>query len=425
MKVLWITPNLTPEFSKELKLEKQPSGSWLGTLSRNLVEKYNVDLHILVLGQKNLDYTKEIAGITYHYRNSSGSVFKDNPKIKKLLAEIVSEIEPELIDLQGIEFHYCKYLSSEDYDVPIVSTIQGLTSEIYKYTTGGLSFYQQVKNRTLKDWLFFDGLYERKYRYYKRGMSETETIKKNKYFIGRTFWDKSKIFSLNSNAKYYHCEHEIRKEFYGRCWDYDDVEPQTIFMSQANTAFKGLHVLLKAVFLVKKKFPNTKLKIAGINPINNSTILDKMKRGTYSSFIENEISRLGLGGSIEFLGVLDGDKMSLELSKSNCYILPSLIENSPVSLSEAQLIGTPVISSFVGGCPESVSHNFDGYLYNSMEPESLAYYISDLFSNKEKCEFLSINAKNNALNKFKNTDATRRAYDIYIDIIDDFQKLKH
>lgn len=68
--------------------------------------------------------------------------------------------------------------------------------------------------------------------------------------------------------------------------------------------------------------------------------------------------------------------------RSNVFICPSSIENSPNSLGEAQLLGMPYIASFVGGIPEIVNWN-PSILYRFEEYEILAQKICKIFENKD------------------------------------------
>ena len=61
--------------------------------------------------------------------------------------------------------------------------------------------------------------------------------------------------------------------------------------------------------------------------------------------------------------------------KSNVFVSPSTIENSPNSLGEAMLLGIPCISSDVGGVKNLLKHEEEGYVYQTDAPYMLAYYV--------------------------------------------------
>lgn len=57
----------------------------------------------------------------------------------------------------------------------------------------------------------------------------------------------------------------------------------------------------------------------------------------------------------------------------------------------------PSISSYVGGVTDRLKHNEDGYFYQFDAPYMLAYYLCEVFENKENTLKLSRNARRNAL----------------------------
>ena len=56
---------------------------------------------------------------------------------------------------------------------------------------------------------------------------------------------------------------------------------------------------------------------------------------------------------------------------------------SPNSVGEAMILGTPVVSSDVGGVKNMLTHNEEGFLYQHDAPYMLAFYVMELFENKE------------------------------------------
>ena len=58
-----------------------------------------------------------------------------------------------------------------------------------------------------------------------------------------------------------------------------------------------------------------------------------------------------LEDKVSFLGPLNAEQMKAEYLRSNVFLCPSSIENSPNSLGEAQMLGVPCVASYVGGIP--------------------------------------------------------------------------
>jgi len=79
--------------------------------------------------------------------------------------------------------------------------------------------------------------------------------------------------------------------------------------------------------------------------------------------------------NIRYLGILDAQSLVYELMNSNVYIHPSYTDNSPNSLCEAQMLGLPVIASYVGGIPSLIEDNQNGMLVAVNDPYAVAAKI--------------------------------------------------
>jgi glycosyltransferase involved in cell wall biosynthesis len=66
---------------------------------------------------------------------------------------------------------------------------------------------------------------------------------------------------------------------------------------------------------------------------------------------------------VEYLGVKDSDQISKLMKDFDFLVVSSFSENLPNVISEAQLVGLPVITSNVGGIPELVQESDSGFLF--------------------------------------------------------------
>ena len=78
--------------------------------------------------------------------------------------------------------------------------------------------------------------------------------------------------------------------------------------------------------------------------------------------------------------MIDAVTVANTLEKSDVYIHPAIIDNSPNSLCEAQVVGCPVIAANVGGIASLVENGKTGLLYPYNEPHMLAFEIMKLRS---------------------------------------------
>lgn len=105
--------------------------------------------------------------------------------------------------------------------------------------------------------------------------------------------------------------------------------------------------------------------------------------------------------------------MCSQYLNSHIFASCSSIENSPNSVGEAMILGTPVVSSDVGGVKNMLIHNEEGYIYPFDEYYMLAYYIMKIFKNDDLALKLSGNARCHARKTHDEHTNTERLYQIY------------
>ena len=75
-------------------------------------------------------------------------------------------------------------------------------------------------------------------------------------------------------------------------------------------------------------------------------------------------------------------------------VVPSICyENCPYSILETLEIGKPVIGSRIGGIPELISDNVNGYLYDFDSVSQLKDKMQQLFADDEKIKEFSKNSR--------------------------------
>ncbi|GFZ98128.1 hypothetical protein GCM10008018_50410 [Paenibacillus marchantiophytorum] len=126
---------------------------------------------------------------------------------------------------------------------------------------------------------------------------------------------------------------------------------------------KGVHILIAAMRLVLKHFPQAKLVVAGAGP---------------------ELERLQqlaapLGDRVCFVGFLDESDKNLLLHQAELCVFPSLYEPFGLVALEAMASGTPLIVSDTGGLAEIVDHEVNGLQVPPDDIHALARQIDKLF----------------------------------------------
>ncbi len=261
----------------------------------------------------------------------------------------------------------------------VVVSHQGIISGIARYYAYGIDFRYANKCLTLRDLIRSGGIRNEQREFEQRGKLEIDLLSKVSHIIGRTEWDKSHTWSINPNVHYHYCGETLRDVFYHNKWDYDKCKPHTIFVSQAGYPIKGLHMLLDAMPLVLRHYPDTQINVAECD----LTSAPWWRKTQYGHYLKQQIQRLNLQNHIQFAGMQNEKEMCESYLKANVFVCPPAIENSPNSLGEAQLLGMPIVASYVGGIPEIVNHHPD-VLYRFEEIEMLANKICNVFQQKDR-----------------------------------------
>ena len=123
-----------------------------------------------------------------------------------------------------------------------------------------------------------------------------------------------------------------------RLHDADGSAFSIVNVAMMHNESKGHGILLHTVAALRGRGLNVSLTLVG----------DGVLRAQFERLAE----RLGLGDSVRFAGVLNGDDVLCTVSQHALFVLPSLQEGMPRALLEAMALGIPVIATCVGGVAE-------------------------------------------------------------------------
>lgn len=375
MRILWITNIMMPPICEAMGLPSPATGGWMYSSLKRLMDNSTHKFAVATIYESNEFICREVDNITYYLLPLRGkSPFAYNCHLEKFWVHIKSSFCPDIVHIHGSELpHGLAYVKSCG-NIGAVVSIQGIISVYARYFTAGIEFRDIKKSLTLRDVLKHNSILQGQQSFINRGKAEIELLASVNNIIGRTEWDKTHALTINQNAQYHYCGETLRDPFYKHKWAYDKCEPHSIFVSQASYPIKGLHMLIKALPLILRHYPDTRVYVAGPDPTNGPL----WRISGYGKFLRKLIKRLGIRPYIIFTGLLDEETMCQRYLKSNVFVCCSAIENSPNSLGEAQLLGMPYVASLVGGIPEIV--NWDSnVLYRFEEYEMLAQKIVTIF----------------------------------------------
>ena len=389
MKILWLSTRVLNEE------DNGSTGSWIYALVNAF--KNVPDIQV---GNITMDSVTDICynkfdnvrqwRVPFKAKNRNGLPIY---KYKKLIIEIIKDFNPDIIHVWGVE-NYWGYITKElTNQFPILIEIQGLKKDIAPVYSGDLSNIEKLKSIGIKELLKLDTIYNRIREYKKWGIVEAEIIKSHIFFSTHSRWAEAKVKELNPECIMFKNERLLRTEFYSsNAWKANDS--LFIYTSAGYSApFKGLLTLIKAVGIIKRKYPNIVLNIAG------GFQFDGIRKDGYIHFLKKYIQKLKLENSISFVGPLNGKGIVELLKKSSVAVFPSFVESYGLALAECMAVGIPLVATYNGGFSYLGRDNENVLFFAPGDVAMCAFQIDRILSSTNLSNFLSVNARETCLER--------------------------
>jgi len=412
MKILWLCPIVVADFSEEFGIKKNFAAGWISGLYKSLKKYSGLEMGFcLPIIDVNRMRDGVLNGAKYYSFNVK-DFSKFNGEMTERFEAILKDFKPDIVHIWGSESPHslsmleaCENLSM--LDITAVD-IQAFYSVYPNHFNADVPLkYIAMKGGEYKTIVERNEIEE-------RGKLELRFFDKVRYMFGRTDWDRACISKIKPSIGYYHCNRILRNAFYEYAgkWNVKSCNRCSIFTSQAHYPIKGIHYLLRAMPDILSKYPDAHLNVAGVKPIS----LTDDGINPYGVYINDLISEFGLEEKVTFLGPLGEEEMVKQYLNSNVLVSPSTVENSSNTISEAAILGVPVVSSYAGGNASLLKDKDAVLFYQHDAPYMLAYYVCQIFGNDELAIKLSENASE-SMRKTVDREVNAKQYiDAYNDI---------
>lgn len=393
MRVLWfaVSPSLYSSNSNNQGL------GWIASLERIVREDKDIELGVAFEHTDDI-FKKEQEGVVYYPM----SVFKNKADImrrqyhvdieEKLFMprclQVIEDFNPDVIHVFGSE--WCFGLIQEYTDIPVVIHIQGLIGPCENAMfPPGYSWYED--HAQIPWWHIPWRIKHKKWRKKteERVLREERILRKCKYVMGRTEWDKNITRFYAPNSVYYTCWEALRPMFVNsqECWECKNDNHKFVLLSIGPAPLKGVDTILKTAKLLKENTClNFEWRIIGTTD-SNLKRYHKHDNVNYRNV------------SVVPLGIIDGEQVKNEMLNCDLFVYPSYMDNSPNAVCEAQLLGVPVLATYSGGIPSLIDNGNTGVLIPSNEPHRLAAEVERLLSDMDTIISLGKYAHNIAKNR--------------------------
>lgn len=380
MRVLWFT-NTPCNYNRNSGIRGYNGGGWLTSLEDELTKEENIQLGICFC-QDGQPFKVEQDGVVYYPVSRHTKAVKDkildilhfsDPKrdaylwnhYKESFKKAIDDFKPDVVHIFGSELYMG--LATFVAPCPVVLHIQGLLSlSIYMFFPAGVS----KKSFIFQDWNLKRVLDRFQLcTYWQRSCyREQEVLKHTKHIIGRTHWDKMATSILNPERIYHYGGEILRPVFYEH-GERQMPKKLTIVTTSSGAMYKGFDFVLKVADILRNKM--------------NIDFEWKVYGNIRPKFFEKVTKIKHNDVNVKLCGVASAEQLKDAILHSTLYFQPSYIENSPNSVCEAQILGTPPIATNVGGTSSLIEDGETGYLVPAGEPYYAAYQIVKLYQDME------------------------------------------
>lgn len=420
MKVLWVVNSILNDVSLEL-YGKPANGVWMDALLSDFMGKKDHQIIVATTAKRKELFRYQKDNVTYFVLPDQPPIlYHENKKRNiKIWTELFDTVKPDLVQVWGTEFTpgLCALRIAHQKNIPAVIYMQGYLGSIARYYQAGISRKEIKKTATFRDFIRHDGILQQQEKYQNSAKKEAEMLRLAGRIISENEWCNANIRSIVPEIKIYHCPLSINQVFESYQWDYKNAEPHSLICTASGYTIKGLHMVIRAVALLQKKYPDIKLYVPGAPQISDGSLQWKIRKNGYTNYIEKLIRKLNVADRIVWLGSLSQKQLAEEYAKKAVFVMPSAIENHSSSLKEAMTVGMPCISSYVGGVPEYVDHGENGLLYRFEEYEVLAGWIERLFEDPVFAESLSQSARQSMKQLHDRSCLVEKMTNIYSEIL--------
>lgn len=385
MKSLWIVNKCCGALHQHLYGKKSTGGQWLDAMLEEAAEVVNDSIVVVNIESNPKVSCFKSGNVTYYTLPGQPNENYDY-KCKSALEgwkEIIEKEKPDILEIWGTEFPYSLAAMNAAPEVPAIIYVQGILDSIAKYYISGLTEKELKKAVTIRDILSGTTIKQTKRKYERRALYEAEIVRRAGNIIIENQWAKAYYSKMEIGVKPYFLPISISNSFREHRWSEGIMTPHTIMCPAANYPIKGLHMLLKALTIVKEAYPDVRLYIPGTVLKDTKTLKSKLKQNGYDRLIKQLIVDFNLTENVVYTGRLTADEMAKKMAEVNCFAMTSSIENHSSTLKEAMTVGTPCVSSYVGGVPEYAVDGENCLLYRFEDYEVLAQNICRLFADKD------------------------------------------
>jgi glycosyltransferase involved in cell wall biosynthesis len=175
-------------------------------------------------------------------------------------------------------------------------------------------------------------------------------------------------------------------------------------------------VLFGAMQATQDKRKGFNLLQAALDDLSETIWRDRLELVVFGSSQPQE--SIDLGFKTHYLGRFHDDvSLSLVYAAADVFVAPSVEDNLPNTVMEALACGTPCVAFNIGGMPDMIEHQRNGYLAEPYRVEDLAQGIVWVVEHQERHQGLCQYARHKVEREFTLEIQANQYLDLYTDIL--------
>lgn len=410
-RILWLS-NI--RFSNE---GLKGTGTWLQPLAASLTPYYEI-YHVCCGNVKLIkcETVGDIKQFIIPYRKTLNNTQIPDRLSCSDVRTILEEVKPDLIHVWGTEskWAYMKVLGVFGAHKTLLD-MQGFLQSCYESYYAGLTLSERLQCYGLKEILRpSSSMYANKRLLLKKSRVENEILQAYDNISYQSEWICNRLLGIGLNAKLYNTKIIIRSEFFNNQWRRPDNSSLVIFTSAAVAhSYKGLHILIKACSVLKQKYPDFILYVAGRIMVKSYGILNG-----YESYLAYLIKKYRMNSNVKFLGPLSAEDMVAYQLKSNVCIVPSAVESYCLGLAECLTLGLPSVVSYSAAMPTIARDKEEVLFYSPLDYVDCAAKVMQIYESRSLSNTLSVNSRNRRILENKKEMVVEAQLEIYKSILD-------
>jgi len=412
MKVLWFSNGYLSD------TDLTGTGTWLDSMARGLLSTNQVELGIVTFGSVDKLTQRDYHQVKQWIVPITCKLGTDGLPARSLVAELISVCQsfgPDLIHVWGTESFWGLLPTRKMLKAPSVLNFQGVCYRIASCYYGGLTGPERLACIGLREMIKTLMLRKtEKTLCAEWGSFEAEIMAGHRWAICQTPWQEAQMVSNRLDATLFRLDLPLRKIFeQSDGWKPHAGDPRIFCFASGWHLYKGLHVAIRALALLKRRFPNVQLRIGGT----------KEKKGIfrdgYLHWVATQIRALGLGKNVHWLGPLKATQIIEELRGSSAVVIPTFIESYCMAFAEAMRIGTPTVVSYTGGTAVLGKDEETCLFFPPGDEAMCAYQLDRVLSDHDLTVRISLNSRDVAKRRNDTAKIIQEQLNIYQQIVTD------